>query len=119
MPQYEWAHVPEGHVAISKTVRECNWAQAFEVDIDDAHVPALHSFLSFEYESASANRYYGKPLYLEFAETPFGLISGSRRNAEDGLYNWRITPVLFPSDDLFVYSTGATTVLLRVPPEGK
>ncbi len=105
IPQYEWAHVPAGHYAISKTLRECNWAQAFEGDIDDAHVPALHSFLSFEYESGSANRYYGKPLYLEFAETPFGLISGSRRDAEDGLYNWRITPVLFPSSSMFTVGT--------------
>jgi len=105
IPQYEWAHVPAGHYAISKTLRECNWAQACEGDIDDAHVPALHSFLSFEYESGSANRYYGKPLYLEFAETPFGLISGSRRDAEDGLYNWRITPVLFPSSSMFTVGT--------------
>src|SRR5713226_5754226 len=83
MPQYEWAHVPEGHYAISKTLRETNWAQSFEGDIDDAHVPALHSFLTFEYESGSANQYYAEPLHLAVAETPYGLISGSRRNAEE------------------------------------
>jgi phthalate 4,5-dioxygenase len=100
-PQYEWAQVPEGHFAISKSLRECNWAQAFEGDIDDAHVPALHSFLKFEYERGSANQYYGRHLYLEVAETPYGAISGSRRDAEDGTYNWRITPVLFPSSSMF------------------
>ena len=105
MPQYEWAHVPAGHFAISKSLRECNWAQSFEGDVDDAHVPALHSFLKFEYESESANRYYGKPLYLEVAETPYGVISGSRRDAEDGQYNWRITPVLFPSSSMFTVGT--------------
>lgn len=105
MPHYEWAHVPEGHYAISRTLRECNWAQAFEGDIDDAHVPALHSFLKFEYETGSANQYYGKALYLEVAETAYGVISGSRRDAEEGLYNWRITPVLFPSSSMFTVGT--------------
>jgi len=100
-PEYEWTQVPTRHYAISKTLRECNWAQAFEGDIDDAHVPALHSFLKFEYESASANRYYTKPLHLEVAQARYGLISGSRRDAEAGLYNWRITPVLFPSSSMF------------------
>ncbi len=105
MPQYEWAHVPEGHYAISKSLRDCNWAQAFEGDIDDAHVPALHSFLKFEYERGSANRYYGKALHLEVAQTPYGVIAGSRRDAEEGLYNWRITPVLFPSSSMFTVGT--------------
>ncbi|HZT06370.1 MAG TPA: Rieske 2Fe-2S domain-containing protein [Chloroflexota bacterium] len=104
-PRYEWAHVPEGHYAISKTLRECNWAQAFEGDMDDAHVPALHSFLKFEYEHGSANQYYGKPLYLQVSETPYGLLSGSRRDAEEGKYNWRITPVLFPSSSMFTVGT--------------
>ena len=104
-PQYEWAHVPKGHYAVSKTLRECNWAQSFEGDIDDAHVPALHSFLSFEYERGSANQYYGKPLYLEVAETPYGAIAGTRRDAEDGVNNWRITPVLFPSSSMFTVGT--------------
>jgi len=101
LPQYEWTTVPEGHYSISKSMRECNWAQALEGDLDDAHVPALHSFLKFEYERGSANQYYGRPLHLEVAVTPFGVLSGSRRDADDGMVNWRITPVLFPSSSMF------------------
>jgi phenylpropionate dioxygenase-like ring-hydroxylating dioxygenase large terminal subunit len=104
-PHYEWTQVPEGYYVLSKTLRECNWAQAFEGDIDDAHVPALHSMLDFRYESASANRYYGRQLHYEVAETPYGLIAGSRREAEEGLYNWRITPVLMPSSSMFTVGT--------------
>jgi len=104
-PRYEWTEVPEGHYAMSKSLRECNWAQALEGDMDDAHVPALHSFLKFEYEQDSANRYYGKPLYLEVVETPWGLLSGTRRDAEEGLYNWRITPIVMPSSSMFTVGT--------------
>jgi nitrite reductase/ring-hydroxylating ferredoxin subunit len=104
-PRYEWTEVPEGHYAMSKSLRECNWAQSLEGDMDDAHVPALHSFLKFEYEQDSANRYYGKPLYLEVVETPWGLLSGTRRDAEEGLYNWRITPIVMPSSSMFTVGT--------------
>src|SRR5206468_7380632 len=102
-PHYEWSMVPEGHYAISKSLRECNWAQALEGDCDDAHVVSLHSFLDKRAanELDSANRYYRKPLYLEVADAAYGVLSGTRRDADDGMYNWRITPVLFPSSSMF------------------
>src|SRR6266545_2017053 len=63
-PHYEWTQVPERYYVMSKTLRECNWAQALEGDMDDAHVPALHSQLQFraEDQTGSANRYYGRLL---------------------------------------------------------
>src|SRR5713226_7842461 len=37
-PDLEWTQVPEGHYVLGKMLRECNWAQSFEGDIDDVHV---------------------------------------------------------------------------------
>src|SRR6266571_4399066 len=52
LPDLEWTQLPEGHAAFGKTLRECNWMQALEGDIDNAHVPFLHSKLD-------VNRYDG------------------------------------------------------------
>jgi phthalate 4,5-dioxygenase len=66
-------------------------------------VVSLHSLLAFRAEShlGSANRYYGRRLHLEVSETTYGLLAGTRRDASDDEYNWRLTPVLFPSSSMF------------------
>ncbi len=105
LPDLEWLHVPRGHYAVGRTLRECNWLQALEGDIDNAHVPFLHSQLDFRREAGSATQYYKHPPHLEVTETPYGAMYGVRRDGEPGEYNWRIIQFLFPSFSMITVGT--------------
>src|SRR5439155_4417966 len=105
MPELEWTQVPEGHYAVGRTLRECNWLQALEGDIDNAHVPFLHSQLDFRPEAGSATNYYKQAPHLEVTETPYGAMYGVRRDGEPGEYNWRIIQFLFPSFSMITVGT--------------
>jgi hypothetical protein len=97
-PELEWAQLPDEHSAYAKTLRECNWLQALEGDIDNAHVPFLHSRFTLEADATLASRimYAGKSPHLEVVDTPYGAMYGSRREADEHHYNWRIIQFLFP-----------------------
>jgi phenylpropionate dioxygenase-like ring-hydroxylating dioxygenase large terminal subunit len=99
LPDLEWTRVPDGHYTLGKTWRECNWAQAMEGDIDNAHVPFLHSRLAVGTEEGLASQimYSGRTPHLEVVDTPYGAMYGSRREANERQYNWRIIQFLFPS----------------------
>jgi phthalate 4,5-dioxygenase oxygenase subunit len=105
LPDLEWLRVPEEQVSVGKTLRECNWMQALEGDIDNAHVPFLHSQLDFRAEDGSATRFYGRPMHLEVADTEYGAMYGVRRDGEAGEYNWRIIQFLFPSFSMITIGT--------------
>jgi hypothetical protein len=90
---------------VGKTLRECNWMQALEGDIDNAHVPFLHGQLDFRPEEGSATRFYGRPMHLEAADTEYGAMYGVRREGEEGEYNWRIIQFLFPSFSMITIGT--------------
>ena len=83
---------------MSKRLQECNWLQAMEGGIDSSHVSFLHrGELNSDplFKGAKGNQYNMgdmKPVF-EVVESPGGLYIGARRNAEDGKYYWRITPV--------------------------
>jgi len=97
-PRLEWAQVPEENCAFAKTLRECNWLQALEGDIDNAHVPFLHSRFNLGPDDSLASRimYAGKSPHLEVVDKPYGAMYGSRRDADERQYNWRIIQFLFP-----------------------
>jgi nitrite reductase/ring-hydroxylating ferredoxin subunit len=74
-----------------KYVRQCNWAQALEGDIDTVHTPFLHSRLGIEIST----RMTDKNPHLEVVNVPQGFMYGSRYQASD--YNlWRITYFVMP-----------------------
>jgi phenylpropionate dioxygenase-like ring-hydroxylating dioxygenase large terminal subunit len=99
LPDLEFTAVPAGHYQVQKTLRDCNWLQAMEGDIDNAHVPFLHSNLDASQETTlSAQIMYGKKLIrLDVVETEYGVMYGARRDADDLEYNWRIIQYMFPS----------------------
>ncbi|HEY3116357.1 MAG TPA: Rieske 2Fe-2S domain-containing protein [Chloroflexota bacterium] len=99
LPDLEFTAVPAGHYQVQKTLRDCNWLQAMEGDIDNAHVPFLHSNLDVSQETTlSAQIMYGKKLIrLDVVETEYGVMYGARRDADDLEYNWRIIQYMFPS----------------------
>jgi phthalate 4,5-dioxygenase len=46
LPKFEWTQVPENYRHLSKMWQECNWLQALEGAIDNAHAGFLHRALS-------------------------------------------------------------------------
>lgn len=102
LPEYEFIHVPEEQVYTSKRWQESNWLQALEGGIDSSHVSWLHSgALKSDplFKGARGNQYNLSDLkpYFEVVDSEGGLFVGARRNAEDGMYYWRITPWVMPS----------------------
>ena len=102
LPEFEFAHVPEDQTFTSKRWQESNWLQALEGGIDSSHVSWLHSGgLKSDplFKGAKGNQYNLNDLrpFFEVAEADGGMFVGARRNAEDGMYYWRITPWVMPS----------------------
>src|SRR5436309_2447376 len=106
-PELEWTQVPEGHYVMGKTLRECNWAQAFEGDIDDAHVSFLHGRLRGWGSDGLASKlmHASKAPHLEVLETVGGVMYGVRRPVNEDEYNWRIKHFMFPSFSMITTGT--------------
>jgi hypothetical protein len=79
-----------------KYVRQCNWAQALEGDIDTVHINFLHRRLQGEYGSEGARLHQADPNpHLEIVRTNYGYFYGARRDTGDSYY-WRITQFAMP-----------------------
>jgi phthalate 4,5-dioxygenase oxygenase subunit len=75
-----------------KYVRQCNWAQALEGDIDTVHTPFLHSRLD---NPNPGLRMEDKNPHLEIVNTESGFFYGSRYKGPD-YFLWRITYFVMP-----------------------
>jgi phenylpropionate dioxygenase-like ring-hydroxylating dioxygenase large terminal subunit len=101
LPELEWNLVPENQRHISKRYQECNWAQALEGGIDSSHSGFLHSHLfdpndRSEYRKGMAIKEKDKHPRFEVVDTPYGVLVGARRDADEEHYYWRITQFLMP-----------------------
>jgi phenylpropionate dioxygenase-like ring-hydroxylating dioxygenase large terminal subunit len=106
LPDLEWMVVPAANRVMSKTLRECNWVQALEGDIDTAHLYFLHSRL--DVDSTTAFRAADSGVYhedrhprLHLVRTDYGMMYGAQRDEPDGRYYWRITQFMMPFHTLF------------------
>jgi phenylpropionate dioxygenase-like ring-hydroxylating dioxygenase large terminal subunit len=86
---------------ISKTMRDCNYMQALEGDIDTSHLGFLHQgALKWQDQPVGSQTYYvvkdRAPRYL-VRETDFGVAYGAYRPTDEGdkMY-WRLAYFLFP-----------------------
>ena len=100
LPEFETNLVGEGIVRHQLTMRECNYMQAVEGDIDTSHLAFLHlgAARPEDVEPGSFNYYLLKdrqPRY-DVIEAPQGTSYGAYRPAEDDTYYWRIAHFLFP-----------------------
>jgi phenylpropionate dioxygenase-like ring-hydroxylating dioxygenase large terminal subunit len=100
LPDFESNLVGEGQVRLQLTMRECNWMQAVEGDIDTSHLGFLHlGAAKPEDQDAGTFDYYlvndRAPRY-DVIETPYGTSYGAYRPAEADTYYWRIAHFLFP-----------------------
>jgi hypothetical protein len=100
LPELEWLGVPAERRYASRWVQDCNYAQALEGEIDEAHVSFLHR--RFDAGGAAKTALTGgyfqedtAPRYTAH-ETPYGLACGARRNVEGAQHLWRINLFLWP-----------------------
>jgi phenylpropionate dioxygenase-like ring-hydroxylating dioxygenase large terminal subunit len=97
LPDLEANMLPEGEYSASKTMRECNWMQGLEGDIDTVHSSFLHHGSNETNSSADLKYKTGdRAARYVVTETDFGACYGAYRPAEDDQYYWRIANYLFP-----------------------
>ncbi len=105
LPKLEWALVPPNQRSLSPVVRECNWVQALEGDIDTAHLYFLHARLNAEEDRGPQNDngvyHDDRHPRLHLTDTPYGLMYGAQRTEDEDHYYWRITQFMFPIHSLF------------------
>ncbi|MGH2586966.1 MAG: Rieske 2Fe-2S domain-containing protein [Dehalococcoidia bacterium] len=84
--------------AVSRILRECNWMQGLEGDIDTSHTGFLHRALGRKAEPGTWEYYLDRdraPKY-KAADTEYGTIYGAYRPAEEDTDYWRIGQFLLP-----------------------
>ena len=100
LPDLAATLIPEGEAAISFVLRECNWLQELEGDIDTSHLDFLHFGAEGErdFNPTDPTRFgqmHRDPEY-KVADTEIGTMYGAYRPAEDGQTYWRIAHFVFP-----------------------
>lgn len=86
-----------------KYVRECNWVQALEGDIDTIHIGFLHSRFGSGLEDETAPTVMarradqaGRPAHIELLDTDWGAMYAARRDLGDGRDLIRTSQFLLP-----------------------
>jgi phthalate 4,5-dioxygenase oxygenase subunit len=100
LPDIEPNLLPTDQVVVQKVLRECNWFQALEGDVDTSHLGFLHlGAVKPEDTKPGSFEYYlvadRAPRY-DVVDTEFGTSYGCYRPAETDTYYWRIAHFLFP-----------------------
>ena len=99
LPEYEFATVPASHRNVMPFVRECNFLQALEGDIDSAHSSFLHAVLNKTdiNNLGTGLKHVDRHPRFEVLDTDFGVTIAARRTPEDeSKYYWRLTQFMFP-----------------------
>ena len=100
LPDLEPNLLPTDEVVVQKALRECNWFQGLEGDVDTSHLGFLHlGAVKPENTKPGSFDYYlvadRAPRY-EVVDTEFGTSYGCYRPAEADTYYWRVAHFLFP-----------------------
>jgi phthalate 4,5-dioxygenase oxygenase subunit len=97
LPEFGLATMPASHKLLRLSVRECNWMQALEGDLDLSHGAYLHSALRKEFlKQNHLDRFTGEQPHLEALDTPYGEIHAVRRSHDDDHFHWGVAQFLFP-----------------------
>jgi phenylpropionate dioxygenase-like ring-hydroxylating dioxygenase large terminal subunit len=117
LPDIEPNLLPRGDYTVQKVLRECNWFQALEGDVDTSHLGFLHLGAvkpdattpgSFDYYTVADRA----PRYA-VVDTDFGTSYGAYRPAEADTYYWRIAHFLFPFFTMIPTGVLGTQILVR------
>ena len=100
LPDFDSMRLPEDKLSIRIALRECNYLQALEGDIDTAHLGFLHlgSVGASNFDKKSGENYLSQnkaPRY-KVKDTKSGTMYGAYRDAEDDTYYWRVARFCMP-----------------------
>ena len=117
LPDLEPNLLSDGQTEIWTALRECNWVQAMEGDIDTAHLGLLHlGGVSPDDVRPGTFDYYTvkdrAPKY-KVVDTEWGTMYGAYRPAAEETYYWRIAQFLFPFYTLIPTGVLGVQVLVR------
>ncbi len=117
LPDFETNLVGEGVVRYTLTMRECNYMQALEGDIDTSHLAFLHlGANNWQQQAPGSFEYYAlkdrAPRY-DVLDTAVGTSYGAYRPAEEDTYYWRLAHFLFPFYTMIPSGTLGKQVLVR------
>ena len=100
LPDFEANQLPEGARWVKCGLRECNWLQALEGDIDTAHLSFLHlgALDENQFPPNSPAYFFQKDRAPKFEihETEYGTMYGAYRPGNEGSMYWRIAHFLMP-----------------------
>ena len=117
LPEFEWLGLPVAQRYASRWVQDCNYAQALEGEIDEAHVSFLHRRFDAPGvpKAALAGGYFREDTAPRYTvhETPYGLACGARRSVEGDQYLWRVNLFLMPCFTLIPPSDDPNVRLFR------
>jgi phenylpropionate dioxygenase-like ring-hydroxylating dioxygenase large terminal subunit len=117
LPGIEPNLLPENETSVQKVLRECNWMQGLEGDIDTSHLAYLHLGAiqpgdttpgTFDYYTVADRA----PQY-DVIDTEFGTSYGAYRPAEADSYYWRVAHFLFPFYTMIPTGVLGVQVLVR------
>lgn len=100
LPNLEANFLPEEQRWVRTGMRECNWLQALEGDIDTAHLSFLHlgAMAADDFPPGSPAYFFQKDKAPKFEvnETDYGTMYGAYRPGDKGENYWRIAHFLMP-----------------------
>jgi phthalate 4,5-dioxygenase len=117
LPDLEPNMLPDAQTEIWTALRECNWVQALEGDIDTCHLGLLHLGSvspddvlpgTFDYYAV-----YDRAPRYKVVDTDCGTMYGAYRPAAEDTYYWRIAQFLFPFYTLIPTGELGTQILVR------
>jgi hypothetical protein len=89
--------MPADQKAVRLTVRDCNWMQAVEGDLDLSHGAYLHSPISAaNFSENHLDRYMNEVPNFDAVETDFGMSHSVQRRWDDDHNHWGVGHFLFP-----------------------
>jgi phenylpropionate dioxygenase-like ring-hydroxylating dioxygenase large terminal subunit len=117
LPDLEPNLLPAAQTEVWTALRECNWVQALEGDIDTAHLGLLHlGSVSPDHVVPGTFDYYTvydrAPQY-QVVDTDYGTIYGAYRPAGEESYYWRLAQFLFPFYTLIPTGVLGVQILVR------
>ena len=115
LPDLEPNLIPGEGYQVRQIMRECNWVQALEGDVDTSHFGFLHRSFKTNPKPGTFEHYMERdraPRY-EVADTDFGVSYGAYRPAEEDSYYWRIAHFLFPFYTMIPTGVLGVQVLVR------
>ncbi|MBT3552029.1 MAG: Rieske 2Fe-2S domain-containing protein [Rhodospirillaceae bacterium] len=100
LPDLEAINLPEDELEVTFVLRECNYLQALEGDIDPSHFSFLHFGLvqpdDIAEEVMARHITIDRAPKFELTETEWGLMVGTPRPAKPGFNYWRMTHFALP-----------------------